>query len=333
MPINTNRRRMSTLCVLAPTLAGGLALSAVSAVAAETYPVRSIKWVVPYLAGTAPDTTARILADAVGSRLGQPVVIDNRGGVSGNIGARAAAAAAPDGYTWVYSASPMATNMRMYADPGYDALKDFQHILGIVSLDCVLIVAADSSIQSFADLVEQARAQPGKLDYSSGGVGSPSHLGMEMLLNALNIEAQHIPYKGATEIVTSVLGKQVTFGLPITSVAVPQIRSGRLRAFAVTGAARNAALPDVPSLTELGLEGVELVAWAGISVPAGVPDAVTKRIRSAFEEALTDPQVITKLEEAGNTVSIQDSATFTESFTKEIDFTEKMMTHLGLTPL
>lgn len=327
--INLPRRRLlghALAAALLPLVAG-------PALAQEPYPSRPIKWVLPYLAGTGPDITARILAEAVGPILGQPVVIENKAGAAGNIGARLVAKAPADGYTWIYSAAPMAANMRMYKNPGYDALKDFRHVMRLTTSDVVLVVAANSGIRSLADLVAQAKAQPGQLTYASGGVGTPSHLGVEMLLSAENIKALHAPYKGASEMVNAVLGDQVAFGMPIFSVAYPQIQAGKLLPLAVAGIRRNPTLPQVPTLAELGVRGVELASWGGVSVPAGTPDAVVERIRTAFEKAMAQPKVAAGLQERGGQVDLQDSAAFTRGFTQEMAFTEAMMKKAGLAPM
>ncbi|PTT43328.1 hypothetical protein DBR23_01250 [Acidovorax sp. HMWF018] len=326
-PIPHLRRRVLLAAGLLPLLAS------TSIMAAEPWPARPIKWVVPYLAGTGPDTTARIVAEAVSKELGQPVVIENKGGAGGNLGARQAAKAAPDGYTWVYAGSPMAASMRMYKQPGYDALKDFRHVIGLTSSDTVVIVNAQSDIRSLADLLARLRAQPGKLDYASGGVGTPSHLGVEMVLSVSQAQATHVPYKGASEIVNAVLGQQVAFGAPITAVAYSNIVAGKLRALAVTGPARNPKLPSVPTLAEAGLPGVELTSWGGVSVPTGTPDAIVSRVRAAFEAALRQPAVVTALEEQGGMVNPQDGETFTRAFGKEIGFTEAMMKRIRLEPM
>ncbi|MBB3640154.1 Bug family tripartite tricarboxylate transporter substrate binding protein [Variovorax atrisoli] len=324
-----HRRRLlgHALAALLLPLGPGLAQ------AEEAYPSRPIKWVLPYLAGTGPDITARILAEAVAPVIGQPVVIENKAGAAGNIGARIVAKAPADGYTWIYSAAPMAANMRMYRNPGYDALKDFRHVMRLSSSDVVLIVNASSDIRSLADLVAKARAQPGRLAYASGGVGTPSHLGVEMLLSAENVSSLHAPYKGASELVNAVLGDQVAFGMPILAVAYPQILGGKLRALAVAGTTRNPMLPQVPTLAELGVKGAELTSWGGISVPAGTPDAVVQRIRAAFEKALAQPRVIAALQEQGGRVDMQDGPAYTSGFTREMVFTEAMMKRVGLEPL
>ncbi len=325
--IDLQRRRL-----LGRAMAAALLPAAWPALAADEWPSRPIKWVLPYLAGTGPDITARILAEAVSPLLGQPVIIDNKGGVGGNLGARLVAKAAPDGYTWIYSAAPMAANMRMYKNPGYDALKDFRHIMRLTTSDVVLIVNPATGINSLDALVAKMRANPGKLDYASGGVGTPSHLGVELLLSAVNAQATHVPYKGASELVNAVLGDQVAFGMPIFGVAYPQIQAGKLKALAVAGAARNPLLPGVPTLAELGVRGVELTSWGGLSVPAGTPDAIVARIRAAFERALRDPAVEAALVKNGGQVSPQDSEAYTRGFTQETALTEAMMKRAGLQP-
>ena len=300
------------------------------ALAQDPYPSRPIKWVVPYLAGTGPDTTTRILAEAVGPILGQPVVIENKAGAGGNIGARIAAKSPADGYTWVYSAAPMAANMHMYKNPGYDALKDFRHVMRLTSSDIVVVVKATSDIRTLDDLLARAKAKPDALSYSSGGVGTPSHLGVEMLLDAAGAKVMHVPYKGASELVNAVMGDQVAFGAPIFSVAYPMIQSGKLRALAVAGPKRNATLPDVPTLAELGIKGVELTSWGGISVPAGTPDAVVDRIRAAFRQAMAQPKVVAALQQQGGQVDMQDSAAYLQGFKQEMALTQAMMKKVGL---
>jgi tripartite-type tricarboxylate transporter receptor subunit TctC len=322
------RRRL-----LAATLASAmLPMTSFARAAEAAWPERPIKWVVPYLAGTGPDITARILAEAVGSLLGQAVVIENKAGAAGNIGARLVARAAPDGYTWIYSAAPMAANMRMYREPGYDALKDFRHIMRVSTSDIALVVNAASGIGSLNELAAKARANPGALNYASGGVGTPSHLGVELLLSALNAQALHVPYKGASELVNAILGNQVAFGTPILSVAYPLIQSGKLKALAIAGPRRNPKLPDVPTLAELGVKGVELTSWGGVSVPAGTPDAVAARIAAAFEKALAMPSVQAGLTENGGQASPLPAPEYTRGFTREMTLTEAMMKQAKLQP-
>ncbi|MDQ0037840.1 tripartite-type tricarboxylate transporter receptor subunit TctC [Variovorax boronicumulans] len=325
---------LATRRQLCKALAASLLPAAWPAFAADAdWPSRPIKWVLPYLAGTGPDNTARALAEAVGTLLGQPVVIENRGGAAGNIGARLVARAPADGYTWIYSAAPMAANMRMYANPGYDAIKDFRHIMRLTTSDILLIVHPSSGIDTVRDLIERTRANPGKLDYASGGVGTPSHLGMELFLSAAGVQAMHVPYKGASELVNAVLGKQVLFAMPIFSVAHPHVQAGRLKALAVAGSQRNPALPELPTLAEAGVPGVSLTSWGGISVPARTPDPIVAKIHAAFEEALRQPAVRTIIEVSGGSVSPSSSQEYAKGFVQEIALTETMMKKAQLAPM
>lgn len=301
--------------------------------AQEPYPSRALKWIVPYLPATGPDTGARILAEAVGPILGQPVVIENRAGAAGNIGTRLAAAAPADGYTLLYTGAPIAANMHIYKSPGYDALKDFRHVMGLTSSEVALVVSAESDIRTLDDLLARLKARPGQVDYASGGIGTPSHLGMELFLTATGTRAMHVPYKGASELVHAVLGKQVVFGMPIYPAAYPMIKAGKLRALAVTGAQRNPTAAEVPTLAELGVKGVQLTSWGGFSVPAGTPDAAVERLRSAFEQAMKKPEVVAKLEEQGGRVQVQDAATFVRSIEQEMRLTQAMMKKVGLEPI
>lgn len=321
--MNTIRRR--TLL-----LAAGLALA--GAAQADDFPSRPIKWIVPYLPGTAPDITVRITAEALSEVLKQPVVVENKGGAAGNLGAQIAARSAPDGYTWVYSATPMATNMRMYRKPGFDVMKDFIHVGGITQSDVVLVVAADSGIATAAELVERARKQPGKLSYASGGVGTPAHMGAELILKQTGVQALHVPYKGASESANAVLGKQVDFAMTISSVSLPHINGGKLRALAVTAPQRNPRLPQVPTLAEAGIPGVSLVSFGGLSLPAGTPAPIVQRVAEALRKALANPEVRAKLEANGAAVVASSSEEYAQNLRSEIALTEKLMKVAGIAP-
>lgn len=319
-----NIRRRSLVLAAAGLALGGAAL------AQDNFPSRPIKWIVPYLPGTAPDITVRITAEALSGILKQPVVVENKGGAAGNLGAQIAARAPADGYTWVYSATPMATNMRMYRKPGFDVMKDFIHVGGITRSDVVLVVAADSGIQSAKELIDRARKQPGKLSYASGGVGTPAHMGAELILRSTDAQALHVPYKGASESANAVLGKQVDFALTITSVSLPHIAGGKLKALAVTAPTRNPRLRDVPTLAEAGVPGVSLVSFGGLSLPAGTPAPIVQRVSEALQKALADPEVRKKLEANGAAVVASKSEEFAQNLQSEIALTEKMMKVAGI---
>jgi tripartite-type tricarboxylate transporter receptor subunit TctC len=325
----SNHRRTLLRTALAAALIPATAVRAF----AQRWPDRPIKWVVPYAAGTGPDNTARIIAESVSRSLGRPVVIENRAGAAGNIGARLVANAPGDGYTWIYSAAPMAANMLLYANPGYDAIKDFRHVARISSSDTLLVVPADSHASTTQALIERMRASPGRLDYASGGVGTPSHLGVEMMLGAAKVKATHVPYKGAGESVNAVLGHQVDFAMPIFSVAYPFVKSGLLRALAVCGQHRNPVLPGVPLLSEAGVPGVSLESWGGVSVPAGTPDAIVSAIAGAVQQSLREPAVIRALELNGGRAAPANGGEYIKAFEREMDITRRVMQKTGLQPL
>lgn len=219
----------------------------------------------------------------------------------------------------------MAAAMKLHRAPGFDAMKDFVHVARISSSDVLLVVHAESGIRSVAELIERARKTPGKLSYASGGIGTPSHLGAELLLAQSDIDVVHVPYKGAVDAVNGVITRQVEFSLPIFSVAMPQVRDGRLRALAVAGPRRNPKLPDVPTLAEAGVAGVSLVSYGGVSVPARTPAPVIARIGDAVRIALDRPEVRARLEANGGMVSYAPSERYTEDLRNEIAQAERMM--------
>lgn len=292
---------------------------------AQDYPNRPIRWIVPYLAGTAPDNTVRIMADAMGNILKQTVVVDNKPGAAGNLGAQLAARAPADGYTWVYSATPMAASMRMYKKPGFDVMKDFTHVGRIAISDLTVVVHPESGIKSIKELMERARKEHGKFSYASGGVGSPAHMASELMLSMAGVEVLHVPYKGASESVNAVIGKQVDYALVISSVAMPQITAGRLMPLAVTGPQRNARQPGTPTLAESGWPGYQVTSFGGLSVPAGTPAPIVKRLSEALSQALANPEVKAKLEAQGGTVAPASPEDFRDALFAEIGQTERMM--------
>ena len=312
------RHRLSTAF-----LVGAAAFSA--SAPAQDFPNRPIRWIVPYLAGTAPDNTVRIVAEAMGQALKQPVVVDNKPGAAGNLGAQLAARAPADGYTWVYSASPMASSMRMYKKPGFDVMKDFTHVGRIAISDLTVVTHPDSGMKSIKDLMERARKEPGKFSYASGGVGSPAHMGAELILSMANVQALHVPYKGASESTNAVMGKQVDFALAISSVAMPHIAGKRLVPLAVTGPQRNARQPDTPTLAESGWTGLHITSFGGLSVPTGTPAPVVKRLSDALAQVLAQPEVRQKLEAQGGTVAPSSPEELRDALQAEMGLTERMM--------
>lgn len=299
----------------------------------QEWPTRPIKWIVPFTAGSAPDIGARVVGDALQGVLKQPIVIENRPGAGGNVGTAMVARAQPDGYTWLYSSSPTASNMKMYRTPGYSALKDFAHISLIGTSDCLLVVNGTTGPKSIEELVSLARQNPGKLSYASGGIGTPAHIAMELFLRAAHANALHVPYKGAGPSTVAVITKEVDFSYPTFGVALPEVQGGRLRALATSGAKRNRTLPSVPTLEELGYGDSALSTFGGLSVPAGTPTPVIVKIQQALDAVLAQPAVRAKLEERGSTfVGTSTSAEYTEMIRREIEHTQAMMQTLNIQP-
>jgi tripartite-type tricarboxylate transporter receptor subunit TctC len=293
---------MKRLRPVSIALAAAAAFALAAPAAAQEYPSKPIRIIVPYTAGGGVDIVARLLGEKLRESLGQAVIVDNKPGASGMIGAQAAAKAAPDGYTLVLSAAgEIAVNPHLYKKQmQYDPEKDLVPVSLVVKVPNVLVVNPDVPAKTTAELVAYAKANPGKLTYSSSGVGNPQHLNGELFNKLAGTDITHVPYKGAAQQLTDVTAKQVT--MTFTSVAAAQqfIKSGQLRPIAVTSAKRIGSLPDVPAIAEFKpLAGYELVNWFGLFAPAKTPDAVIKKLNAAVTQALRDPGLVKKLEAQG----------------------------------
>ena len=295
--MRTTRPRLAinlTLAALA-TLALALAGMVQTAIAQST--AKPMRLIVPYAAGGPIDITVRVLADGVKNPLGV-VLVDNRPGGAGNIGVDLIAKAAPDGATIGVSAvATHAINPWLFAKMPFDAVKDFAPITQMVRVPNVLVMNVETAqkygIKNVADLIRFARANPAKLDYGSGGIGSAGHLAGEMFKKAAGIYAVHIPYNGGSPAQTALLGGQVHFNFDNLATAAPNIRSGKLRALAVTTAKRSSVLPEIPAVAET-LKGFEIDTWWGLVAPAATPAAVVTRLNQAFVAALNSAEAKTR---------------------------------------
>jgi tripartite-type tricarboxylate transporter receptor subunit TctC len=261
-----------------------------------------VKLVVPFIAGSAPDVLARNVGERLAAKLGQPVVIENRGGAGGNVGAELVAKAAPDGYTLMLATSSHVVNTFLYAKAGYDPVKDFTPVALLITMPSLLVVPIDLPVKSVAELIALAKAKPGQLNYGSGGPGSLAHLSGATFAKVAGIDVVHVPYKGAPEIVTALLGGSVQFAFPTFSTALPQVKAGKLRALGVTGARRNPQLPEAPTMLESMSPGFELEAWFGIWAPAGTPPDIVKRLGADVDAMLREPEFRAKLASDGSVV-------------------------------
>jgi tripartite-type tricarboxylate transporter receptor subunit TctC len=242
------------------------------------YPSRVIRLIVPYAAGGNADIVARILTGKLSPVIGQQVVVDNRGGAGGNIGAELAAHAAPDGYTLVLGTNTHAINMSLYAHPGYDFAKDFAPISLVSSAPLVLIVHPSLPVRTARDLIALARSKPGKLNYGTGGSGSSAHIITELFKTITGVDIVHVPYKGVSQATTDLLGGQIQIMFNSTSTAMEHVHSGRVKALGVSSAQRSQLAPGVPTLAESGLPGFEATIWQGVLAPAGTPQPIIERM-------------------------------------------------------
>ena len=282
-------------------LATAAAVAAPGLVRAQAWPAKSIRFIVPYIPGSAPDVIARNLSERLGTALGQSLVIENRPGAGSNIGNEIIAKAPADGYAIGLATSAMTTNPWLYRKVAYDPVADFVGINLSVAMPHILVVAADSPLKSVADLLRLLKEAPGKYNYASGGNGSGAHLAAELLKSITSVDVVHVPYKGAPEIITSVIGKSALFGLPTLATATPHIKGGRLRALGVTGSKRNHALPDVPPIGDT-VAGFDFISWFGLIAPAKTPLEIVRRIDAEAQKALSDPAFRDKIQADGSEV-------------------------------
>ena len=285
-------------------IATGAALAGASVLPsaqAQAWPARPIKFIVPFIPGSAPDVLARGLSERLSQALGQPVVIDNRAGAGGNIGLDAIAKSPGDGYTIGLGTSSLSINPALYRKVPYDPINDFTPLNLTYALPHALVVNADSPLRSVNDLIRLLKAEPGKHNYASGGNGSGAHLCAELFKAMAGVDAVHVPYRGAPEIITSVMGGSTLFGFPTLSTAVSVVKSGKLRALGVTGPKRNNALPSVPSVGET-VPGFEVVSWFGVLAPARFPAEWGRRIDQEIQKALADPAFREKVQSDGTEI-------------------------------
>ncbi|MBX9947307.1 MAG: tripartite tricarboxylate transporter substrate binding protein [Reyranella sp.] len=277
-------------------LAGAaLVLLPTTARAAE-WPERPIRMIVPFAAGAGADTVGRAYAEELARALGQPVVVDNKGGAGGLLGTAEGARAAADGYTLLLtSQGTMAFNLGLYKAPGYDPLKDFVPLAVTGTLPNVMVVAASNPAKTVADVIAQARARPGELTYGSSGVGSSLHMSGVILEQRTGIKLQHVPYRGAPAAVLAAINGEVTMGFFNTPTVLGQIRAGKLKALAVTSRDRSALLPDLPTMIEAGVPDFAVAVWLGFALPAGTPQAIATRLNAEINRIGQNPQVREKL--------------------------------------
>ena len=292
-------------------LACAVAAAAAPALAQE-FPSRPVRFVVSFPAGGGVDIMGRLVASVVSQRLGQPVVVENRAGAAGVLGSSAVASAAPDGYTVLVTGDIPITQAHLLNKIPYDPYKDLAPLVKGVNVPTSVLVAGNAPFKTLVDLLNHARANPGKVSWGTPGNGTAMHVELELLKERLGLDIVHVPYKGAPPIIADTMGGQITVGAPGLPPTISNVRSGRLRLLAVWGPSRVDVFPDVPTVREAtgeaSLEGFP--TWYGFLLPAGVPKDIAARLEAAIIAGLRDPQVSRKLNDAGATIVAQPAAEF-----------------------
>jgi tripartite-type tricarboxylate transporter receptor subunit TctC len=284
-PLNTKRLRFLAVALLA------LALPC----AAQTWPAKPILFLMPLQAGSAVDVMVRIVAQKMSDDMGQQIVIENQPGAAGSIGAERVKRAAPDGYTVGVLNDSILTMIPNIRKVAYDPVKDFVPVGVVAAITWVMVVNNELPAQNVSEFVALAKSRPGKIDYSSGGNGSPQHVAMEAFKAATAIDVVHIPYKGATQAAIDIMSGRVQVHFGAVSIVRPYILDGRMRALGVPGANRSPLLPQVPTMAEAGVPGFEWRTWASLVVPAGTPRPIVDRLNGELVKAVNAPQVRERL--------------------------------------
>jgi len=303
----------------------------VAQVPAQTWPNKPVHLIVPFSAGSAVDTIARIPGQKLSELWGQQVVVDNRVGANTIIGTEAAAKAPPDGYTLVLTNdAALATNPALYPKLPYHPLRDFAPIALAASIPIVLVVTSSFPASSVQELVKEAKANPGKINYASGGNGSAQHLPMEMFKLAAGIDLVHVPYKGLGPAFNDVVAGQIPVMFAGMSNVFPHVKSGRIRVLAIGGAKRSAAMPDVPTMQEAGVAGFDYAAWAGFLAPTGTAPAVVEKVNADLKKVLGMPEVRDKLAALGFDVSPGTPQEFGARIEREMAKVAKVVKEAGI---
>lgn len=263
---------------------------------AQAFPVRPLRIVVPNAPGGAADITARTVGEHMARTLGQPVVIENKPGAGGVVAGQAVAGAAPDGYTLLLISSGTAVSQALFRKLPYDTLKAFAPVAPLATFDLVIVTREGGAFRTLAELIDFARANPGRLNVGTPNIGTTQHLAAELFKGAAGLDLQVVPFKATPDVITAIRGEQIQAGLDILSPLLAQIQGRALRPLAVTGARRSRVLPGVPTAMEAGVKGLNAASWNGLAVPAGTPEAVIESLNRAVTTALSDAVVRSKLE-------------------------------------
>jgi tripartite-type tricarboxylate transporter receptor subunit TctC len=308
-----------------------LAFTAAALASQAAYPEKPITLIVPFPPGGPTDLVARVIGKAMGDSLGQPVIIDNRGGANGNIGAGMAAKAAPDGYTMLYNTSAVALSPALYRNLSYDVTKDLSPVALAAVVPLALVVHPSVPANNVKEFIAYAKANPGRLSYGSAGAGNVTHLGAFQFLQANGLEAVHIPYKGSAPADMDLVAGNIQFLTDTVNSVAAFVKDKRIKMLAVTTGKRMSLFPDVPTLAESGMPGFEVGAWQGLMVPAGTPQPVIDRLNAELRKALANGEVRAKLAQQGAEPLGSSPEEYGAYIRKEIDRWGKVVKQSGVT--
>ena len=322
----------SSFHLLRCLVAGVVVAAGPSAAGAQAWPTRAIQVISPFSAGSANEVVARIVLDQVSRQIGQSIVVENRPGGGGTLGAALVANAAPDGYTLLLHSSSLSAQVVLHKTLPYDAVRDFVPIIPFGLSPSVLITAPSKGFRSLADVVAAAKAKPGALNYASAGIGSASHMAAERLRVASGIEAQHIPFRGPIEAFTEVMAGRIDFYFLPIAPALPVINDGKVLALAVSTRKRAAALPNVPTVAEAGYPGAEYLFWGGLAAPAKTPRDIIDKLHRECEKALSLPAIGERLAQLGVEQMPMSVEQFEEFFRDDVATTVKLAREARILP-
>lgn len=299
------QRRSFVLCSVSAFAAPLLSRMAF---AAEPYPSRPVRLIIPYAAGGGPDVLARQVGPRIAEVLGQPIVLENKVGAAGVLAAQFVAQQAPDGYNLLMGSNTHLIQKVLQPDLKFDPISEFTPVSNLAASPTVMVVRADAPYKSVGDVIAFAKANPGKINYGSGGIGTSAHLAGATLVSLAGLKATHIPLKGSVEIAASLLRGDTDFAFPVAGTAMPQVKGGKLRALAVTSASRLKELPDVPTLKEVLKNDLAVQeSWFGFWAPAKTPPEVVAKLHTSINKVLADPATKAQFEATGNTAAVTES--------------------------
>lgn len=298
---------------------------------AANYPTRPVRMLVPFSPGGATDVPGRIVAQKLSERLGQQVVVDNRPGAGGIVATEVVATAQPDGYTILMTATPFAISPAIYKKLSYHPLRDFAPVMQFGSAPNTLVVHPTLGAKTVQDLIQLARAQPGKIDWASSGTGGAQHLFGALFTSMAKLDMTHVPYKGSGPATTDLLGGQVKVGFPGIAIALPHHKAGRLRILAVTSAKRSPQAPEVPSLAEAGVPGYDATLWLGIAAPRGTPQGIIMKLHTEVSQLLQAPDVRQQFASTGTDPAASTPKEFAEFMKVEVEKWARVVREAGIT--